>query len=248
MRATLYGLLPSHPTHTARLMLERKGIDHKVRNLPPGSHAVALRLLGFRGGTVPALKLGRQRVQGSLAISRALDQAQPEPLLFPTDSELRTRVEDAERWGDEILQPVPRWLTRWITVNRPEFRAHMARESGIPVAGVAGRLNGPVAWYFARKVRATDDRVRDALATLPALIEQVEGLLDEGTIGAEEPNAADFQIAPSIRSLATFGDLAPALEGREATRYARSILPEYPTTVPAGYLPAEWLEPLAARD
>lgn len=66
-------------------MLEHKGIEHKAVNLVPGAHAAALRLIGFRGGTVPALKLDGRRVQGTRAIARALDEAQPEPSLFPAD-------------------------------------------------------------------------------------------------------------------------------------------------------------------
>ena len=82
---TLYAIPPSHPSHAARLMLERKGIEHKVVNLAPGTHAAAVRALGFRRGTVPALKLEGRRVQGSRQIARALDEARAEPKLFPND-------------------------------------------------------------------------------------------------------------------------------------------------------------------
>lgn len=226
-------------------MLERKGIEHKVVNLVPGTHAAALRPLGFRSGTVPALKLGRRRVQGSRAISRALDEAQPEPRLFPADPQKRIKVEEAERWGDDILQNVPRRMTRWLTIRRPEMRVHMARESGVPLPRVIGPLNAPVARYFARKVGANDDeRVQRTLAMLPALLDHVEGLLDEGTIGGKEPNAADFQIATTLRVLLTFGDLEPIIGKRKAAGYAKGLMPDYPSSVPAGFLPAEWLEPL----
>ena len=43
----------SHPSQAARLMLERKGIDHEVKELFPGGHPAQLRLAGFRRGTVP---------------------------------------------------------------------------------------------------------------------------------------------------------------------------------------------------
>ncbi len=245
MGATLYGMAPSHPSHAARLMLERKGIDHKLVELPPGTHAAALRPLGFRRGTVPALRIDGRRVQGSLEISRALDEIQPEPPLFPIDPRRRAAVEEAERWGEGVLQDVPRLLARRTALRRPEQRTHMAREARMPAPSLLGRLNAPVAWWFARKVGATDDdRVRETIEELPVMLDRVEELVAEGILGTTEPNAADFQIAPSIRALLSFEDLAPLIGDRDAARYARSILPDYPTTMPAGMLPAEWLAPL----
>jgi glutathione S-transferase len=247
VRATLFAIAPSHPSHAARLMLERKGIEHRVVNVPPGTHAVAMRLAGFRGGTVPAIRLDRRRVQGSLAISRALDEIEPDPPLFPADPGRREEVVAAERWGESELQGVPRRLTRWATLHKAAMREHMARETGIPLPKAAAFLNIPAARHFARKVGADDDeRVRRTLVAIPDLLDRVEALIAAGTLGGPEPNAADFQIAPTIRSLLTFGDLEHVLSGRPAAAYARAILPEYPTTVPAGMLPAEWLAELRA--
>jgi len=97
MPARLYALSLSHPAHAARLMLERKGIDHQVVNLLPGMHPIFLRLRGFRGPTVPALAIDGQRVQGSLSISRALERLRPEPRLFPSAPVQRRAVEEARR-------------------------------------------------------------------------------------------------------------------------------------------------------
>jgi glutathione S-transferase len=246
VKAKLYGLEPSHPTHAVRLMLEHKGIETKVVNLVPGMHAAALRPLGFRGGTVPALKIDGRRIQGSRAISRALDEIKPEPRLFPADPQLRIKVEEAERWGDDVFQAVPRRVTRCLTVIKPEMRVHMAQEAGIPGPKVAATLNVPVARYFARKVDATEARAKAALGLLPALLDHVEKLLNEGTIGGRERNAADFQIAPTVRSLMSFEDIAPAIDGRPAAAFALELLPDFPTSVPAGMVPAEWLAPLLA--
>ena len=243
VKAKLYGLEPSHPTHAARGMLEYKGIDHKVVNIVPGMHAAAMRPLGFRGGTVPGLKIDGRRIQGSRQISRALDEIQPEPRLFPADPELRIRVEEAERWGDDVLQNVPRRVTRCLTVTRPELRTHMATEAGVPAPKLAGALNAPIARYFARKVDATEERAKAALGLLPALLDHVEKLLDEGTIGGSERNAADFQIAATVRALMSFEDLAPAIAGRPAGTFALELYPEWPTSIPAGFIPGEWLPP-----
>ena len=131
-------------------MLERKGIEHKVVNLAPGTHAAAVRALGFRRGTVPALKLEGRRVQGSRQIARALDEARAEPKLFPNDPEARLAVEEAERWADEVFQDTPRMLTRWLAMNRPEMRVHMATEAGVPAPRLLGRANSDCATSPAR--------------------------------------------------------------------------------------------------
>ena len=225
-------------------MLAHKGIGHRVVNLVPGTHAAVLRALGFRRGTVPALELNGRRVQGSRAISRALDEVQAEPGLFPTDPQARTRVEEAERWGDDILQPVPRRLFAWLTVHRRDARVLIAREAGLPAPGVLGG-NTLVARYFARKVDATGaEGVARMVATLPVLLDHVDGLLDDRTIGGRPRNAADFQIATTVRLLMSFGDVGPMLENRKAADFAAEVLPEYPFSVPAGMVPRAWLEQL----
>ena len=92
-------------------MLESKGLDYEAIWLLPGLHPALLRTRGFRGGTVPAIKLDGRKLQQSRAISRALEEIRPDPPLFPADPDERREVEEAERWGDEQLQSVPRRLS-----------------------------------------------------------------------------------------------------------------------------------------
>src|SRR4051794_24188277 len=113
LTARLYSMKVSHPSVAVHLMLERKGIDHRIRQLPPGLHPLGVRLAGFPGNTVPALAIDGSRIQGSTSISRALDELVPEPPLFPHDPEHRRAVEEAEAWGESELQPVPRRMYRW---------------------------------------------------------------------------------------------------------------------------------------
>ncbi|HEY5815995.1 MAG TPA: hypothetical protein VIS95_06600, partial [Solirubrobacterales bacterium] len=137
---------------------------------------------------------------------------------------------------------VPRRLGAWINVRRPELRTKLTREAGVPAPGLIASVGWPVAWYFAHKVSANDtESVKRTAGTLPALLDRVDELLDEGTIGGEQRNAADFQIGASVRLLMTFEDLAPAMEGRKAARHATELMPDYPTGVPAGFVPQEWL-------
>ena len=123
--------------------------------LLPGLLPALLRTRGFRGGTVPAIKINGRKLQQSRAISRALEELKPEPPLFPADPQRRLAVEEAERWGDEVLQDVPRRIVRWISVHRPESRVMIAREIGIPLPRFAAWINAPSARHLANKVDAT---------------------------------------------------------------------------------------------
>lgn len=71
----------------------------------------------------------------------------------------------------------------------------------------------------------------------------MDDYIKDGVIGNETPNAADFQIAATLRLAMTVDDLRPAIESRPAGELAMRILPEYDGHLPAG-LPAEWLAPL----
>ena len=58
-------------------MLDLKGVEYELTEVLPGPQRIHLRLVGFRGGTVPALKLDGRRVQGSRGIARALERPGP---------------------------------------------------------------------------------------------------------------------------------------------------------------------------
>jgi glutathione S-transferase len=236
MGIKLYGTPPSPPSHSARLMLEYKGIDHKVIWLLPGMWPALLRTRGFRGGTVPAMKIDGRRLQGSRAISRALEEIKPEPQLFPSDPAQRLAVEEAERWGDEILQDVPRRIIRWLSVHRPETKVMIAKDVGIPFPRFAAWINTPAARHLANKVDA-DGQVEQAIAQVPDVLGHVDELISDGVIGGDQPNAADFQIASSVRALLNVDDLRPATNGRPAADLAMRYLPEFGTDLPAGLLP-----------
>ena len=79
----LYIIPGSNPSVAAELMLKRKGIDYRRRDLIPAVHIAIVRALGFPGRTVPALTSDGHKVQGSRAIARFLDELKPEPSLFP---------------------------------------------------------------------------------------------------------------------------------------------------------------------
>jgi glutathione S-transferase len=239
----LYALAFSHPSNAAAKMLEIKGIDYRRVDFMPGLHPLGLRLAGFRGGTVPALRIDGRRIQGSLPISRALEEMRPQPPLFPDDPEMRRRVEDAERWGDAELQHTPRRLLRWGLAHNRELRTWFASLT-VPaaVARPAGELGRGSAVQFARKSHAIEDQVRLTIERLPGRVDHVDELIAAGVLGGREPNAADLQIASTLRVLLGFADTRAALEGRPAGELALRLFPRFPDVPP--FLPADWLSPL----
>lgn len=239
MRARLYSMEISHPANAARLMLERKGIEHEIVDVSPGMQAWRCRIAGFAGGTVPALRIDGRRVAGTRAISRLLDELQPDPPLFPADPERRRAVQDAEAWGEEIFQPVPRRLLRWAVRNDADTRVTFSRMLGYPLPAISGRLMGPATAFYARREDArSTDRIRADWKQTPALLDRVDELIAEGVIGGADPNAADFQIATTVRVMLAFEDYEPLIAGRPAEALALRLWPEYPHAVPA-LLPAD---------
>jgi glutathione S-transferase len=162
-------------------------------------------------------------------LSHVLETLIPEPPLFPADPERRRAVEEAERWGEAELQMVPRRIFRWTFAHDNGARARLARDIGFPLPAVVGWLNAPVARAMAARVDADLEHARAELRELPAMLDRVDALIADGTIGdADAPNAADFQIAPSIRALAGVRDLLPLLAGRPCDAHARRLLPRFP--------------------
>ena len=84
-------------------------------------------------------------------------------------------------------------------------------------------------------------RLAEDLAGLPAKLDHVDALAQEGIVGADTPTAADLQIAATLAVLLTVGDLRPLLAGRAAERIARTWFPDVPGDIPAGAFPAGWV-------
>ena len=245
MKATVYGIPGSHPVKAGLAMLDRKGVEWKLVDVPPVLCRPYLRARGFPGPTVPAIRFddGR-RVQTTRQISRELDRMVPEPPLFPGDPDKRAAVEAAEQWGDESYQPVPRRLSGYaLRKDRRPAASFLERPLlGMPPK-VAAATSGPLIAIGGRINKASEGNVRADLAELPAMLDRVDELIEEGVIGGEEPNAADVQIGATTRLLMNFDDVRPAIEGRPAADHATRHFPAYAGRVPP-LVPAPWLAPL----
>ncbi len=241
---TLYVVHSSHPCETVKRALELKGIPHRTVELLVPLHA-PLQRLRFASRTVPGLKLdGAEKISGSRAILRRLDELVADPPLLPAAGDARDAVLDAERWGDEVLQAAARRLVWGALRQRPDAIASYQAASRLPrLPGPVVRLVAPSVIAIERRMnRAADAALRADLRALPAHLDRVDGWILDGVLGgAREPNAADLQIAPSVRLLATVGDVRPLLAGRPSEALAMALFEDFPGDVPAGAYPADWL-------
>ena len=210
-------------------MLEMKGVDYDLVHVLPGNQRIHLRLAGFRGGTVPALKLDGRKVQGSTNIARELEAINPEPRLYPHDPDQRRRVEEVERWGDTELQGIPRRMFRWAMAKDAGLRRWLAEvDGGMPLPAVAARVSGPVSLYYARTVGANTDQVRQDVARLPGLLDRIDELYGDRVLTREHPNAATIQVLSSVRALLGMSDFAEQVGARSYAEQARELFPHFP--------------------
>jgi glutathione S-transferase len=235
MATRIYVIPVSNPSAAGAAMVRHKRIPHRVVMVMPGLHPVLVRLAGFTRHTVPALEVDGTKVQGTREIARFLDQLAPDPPLFPRDPAARARVEEAERWGEQVLQPVPRRLFRYLMLTQQSARLWMGTEvMRIPAASALVPLFMPAIRRLAEISHADEARVQASVGGLPDLLDRVDELIAAGTIGGAAPNAADFQILASVRVLLEFEDLAHLLEGRPCAPAARQLFPDWAGPIPRG--------------
>jgi glutathione S-transferase len=247
--AKLYVLPGSHPCAAVEVALQLKSITYKRVDLLPSTEILLGPLL-YGGRTVPGMRIDGERLVGSRRIMRRLDELVPEPSLLPAPgSPSYARVLEAERWGDDVFQSVPRRLIDVAFLRRPAAMESYAANAKLPLPRALLRPAMPLsARLMALKNRARDELARADLAALPSQLERIDNWIAEGLLGGEQPNAADLQIGSTIRILMSIGDVRPLIDGPPAhpaaqlTRY----FPPMAGEVPTGVLPAEWLTSAAS--
>ena len=236
---TLYVIHGSHPCASVEAGLRTKGLAYDTVYLQFGlSQFTQTARFGRR--TVPGLTVGTQKASGSRLILRALDGLSPEAPLLPADPELRSAVDEADLWGDEVLQH----QVRWIAVGRHPARAVGGAGLRLEVGAAAarGRIPGATKALFTTEMKLlgqTPERVRDEY--VPALaghLDHVDALIADGVLGGEQVNVADCQVAGSIRLLQTFEDLRAGIDARPCGALARRLCPEYDGSMPRGVIDA----------
>jgi glutathione S-transferase len=245
MTTKLYVLPSSHPCAAVEAALELKSIDYHRVDLMVSSESL-IGPLRYGGKTVPGMRLNGERLLGSRTIIHRLDELVPDPpLMPPVGSPSYAEVLEAEQWGDEIFQDVPRHILDVGFLRRPAAIESYAGDARLPLPATLLRPILPfTARLLAKKSKADDDTAREKLAALPGHLDRIDAWIAGGVLGGEQPNAADLQIGSTIRLLMTVADVRPLLEGRPAAGLTR-YFPPSTGEIEAGVLPAEWLSPSA---
>src|SRR3954451_16577912 len=216
MQAKLYVVAASHPCFAVKRALELKGLPFKRVEWPPTLH-IPLQRLRFSQGTVPGLVLDGEKVIGSRTIMHRLDELRAEPPLYPVDPDTRRRVEEADEWGDEVLQSLARRMTWWTLRHRPRAITTYGADSELPLPDFAAVASAPLITRIEWRINdVSDATTKRDLRALPDHLNKIDGWIADGTIGGEPLNAADLQIGASIALLQTIADLRPLLDSRSS--------------------------------
>jgi glutathione S-transferase len=210
--ATLYGIPGSHAVRTGELMLEHKGVDFRRVNFPPGPHRVLVRVMGFRGDRVPAVRFedGR-RAQGTRELPRVLDELVPEPRLVPDDP----RALEAERWADDVLQQWARRMVASAGARDPDALTGRGAEGRLGVLLTSHDVPRRV---VARAVlvvfRANRDQLREDRERTGEILDQVDAWIADGVLDGEQLRSPDFAVASSLALVEYIVALQPELRRR----------------------------------
>jgi glutathione S-transferase len=221
LRATLYGIPGSHAVRTGELMLEHKRIDFRRVNFPPGPHRVLVRVMGFRGDRVPAVKFedGR-RAQGTRELPRVLDELVPEPCLVPDDP----RALEAERWADDVLQQWARRMVASTGARDPDALAGRGAEGRLgPLLSPYDQPRRVIARLVLVAFRANKEQLRDDRERTGEILDQVDAWIADGVLNGEELRSPDFAVAPSLALVEYIVTLQPELRRRPLNRLIERV-------------------------
>jgi glutathione S-transferase len=181
-------------------------------NFPPGPHRVLVRVRGFRGDRVPAVKFedGR-RAQGTRQLPRMLDEIVPEPRLVPDDP----RALEAEVWADEVLQQWARRMVAATGARDPDALAGRGADGRLGVLlSRSDRQRRMVARGVLVVFRASKKQLREDRERTGEILDRVDAWIGEGVLNGAELRSPDFAVASSLALAEYIVALKPELQRR----------------------------------
>jgi glutathione S-transferase len=191
----LWHLEISHYNEKVRWVLDYKGVAHVRRAVTPGLQELTARRLRA-GRTVPVLEVDGSALGDSTKIIEELERRWPEPPLYPTDPEARSRALDLEDYFDEQCGPDARRVLFGDNLAEPETFVAMFNGPDRPRNGLLEALTPlflqVVKWRFQirpKSVEESREKVRAAFNQLEA------GIGPSGYLLGESFTVADLTAA-----------------------------------------------------
>lgn len=204
MTAVLWHIELSHYSEKVRWALDHKGIPYERRTPMPGLHGVRAALL-TRGAQrrLPVLDFQGRRVGDSTAIIAALEEARPEPPLYPADPAARRRALTLEDEFDEQLGPAVRRLMWFHTLPDVDATAAALFTEPHPARERILRASMPVARRaVSADYGASAQGARTALAEVGRMLDRIEaGIAGTGYLVGDAFTVADLAGAALLTPL-----------------------------------------------
>jgi hypothetical protein len=135
----------------------------------------------------------------------------------------RAGVEEAERFGDEVLQPAARRMVIWSFGREPESATAHPAIGRIQIPRNA-MLRAPIARQAFKLWSVTDEAVRADFEALPEMLGTIDGYIAAGVLHGPDLFCADFQIAPLVAGLMGITALNDQIAGRPAAALAGRVV------------------------
>jgi glutathione S-transferase len=201
----------SNYNEKVRWALDYKSVPHRRRSLFPGGPRS---LMFSRNGTLPVMDLDGERIVDSTRIIEALERRHPDPPLYPSDPDERSRALELEDFFDEHAGHDLRRIAFWDARDAPGWIADFMATDQPPAKRTALRAMLPgVRLVMRRRFAITGHEVERSRTVLRAALNRIES----------ERSGEDHLVGNAF----TVADLTAA-----ALLYPMAWPPEFPYELP----------------
>ncbi|TMA36548.1 MAG: glutathione S-transferase family protein [Deltaproteobacteria bacterium] len=195
-RPVLWQFTYSHFNEKARWALDFKRVPHVRRSLLPGPHAVKIRRMTGQSA-VPVLELDGSVIYDSTRIIAALEEAYPDPPLYPSDDADRRRALELEDFFDHELGPHIRRLAFHLLLPHANTVVAMFSQESGRGSRMAYRAAFPMIRVVMQKAMRIDDAGADLgrAKTVAALDRVARELGPSGYLVGDRFTVADLTAA-----------------------------------------------------
>ena len=191
----LWHLEISHYNEKARWALDYKGVAHVRRAVTPGLQELTARRLRA-GRTVPVLEMKGGAIGDSTEIIEEIERRWPEPPLYPTDADERSRALELEDYFDEQVGPDARRVLFSDNLMEPETFLAMFYGADRRRIGLLEALTPLFCQVVKRRFRIEPQSVEESREKVLAAFDKVEADIGQsGYLVGESFTVADLTAA-----------------------------------------------------